>query len=332
MAVWAAGGAPAAITDPGGGLLCVDLDATLVTAYSDKESAAGTYKGGFGFHPLLAYLDRGAGAGEALAGVLRPGNAGADTAGDRIDVFEAALDQLEGLPEEVSVLVRADSAGATMEFLHYLRDADAGFSVSARLTGPVRAAVRTLHTDPHAWTAATRQDGTPRDGAHVAEATDLVDLAGFPPGTRLIRREPLHPGAQQTFDDLDGHRFTATLTDQPDPDLAVLDARRRAHARVERRIRDAKDTGLGCLPSADYAINSIWLQLALAAQDLLAVLACDGPLAVAARKTIRCRLLHVAAKIVRHARRLRLRIDATWPWADALVTAFTRSKALPLLT
>jgi len=336
QAVWAAGGAPAAVTEPGSGPLCVDIDATLVTAHSEKESAAATYKRGFGFHPLLAWLDRGDGIGEALAGILRPGNAGASTATDHIDVFEAAIDQLGDLPAGVSVLVRADSAGASREFLRYLRDAAVSFSVSTRLTGPVRAAIRTLHGDPAAWTCAVRQDGSVRDRAAVAEATGLVDLDGYPDGTRLlIRREPLHPGAQQTFDDLDGHRFTAMLTDSPDPDLALLDARHRAHARVEQRIRDLKDTGLAGFPSADYQLNGIWLQLALIAADLLAhfaVVALDGPLAVAAPKTIRHRLLHVAARIVRHARRPRLRIDATWPWAHDLVGAFTRIRALPLLT
>jgi hypothetical protein len=331
--VWAAGGAPAAVTDPASGPLCVDIDATLVTAHSDKESATGTYKGGFGFHPLLAYLDRGDGTGEALAGVLRPGNAGANSAADHQDVFEAALDQLGDLPAATRVLVRADSAGATRAFLGYLREVAVAFSVSARLTGPIRTAIRVLHANPDVWVAAVGQDGTVRDGASVAEATAAVDLGEFPPGTRLlIRREPLHPGAQQTLDDLDGHRFTAVLTDQPDLDVAVLDQRHRAHARVEQRIRDARDTGLGCLPSADYQINSIWLQLALIAQDLLAFFALDGPLAVAAPKTIRHRLLHVAARIIRHARRVRLSIDATWPWTDALITAFARIRALPLLT
>jgi hypothetical protein len=281
-------------------------------------------------------LDRGDGTGEALAGILRPGNAGANTATDHIDVFEAALDQLGDLPDRVTVLVRTDSAGASRQFLAYLRDAAVSFSTSTRLTEPIRSAIRRLHSQPTAWTAATRQDGSLRDGAAVAEATGLVDLSEYPDGTRLlIRREPLHPGAQQTFDDLDGHRFTALLTDQPDADLALLDQRHRAHARVEQRIRDLKTTGLGGLPSADYAINIIWLQLALIASDLLAflaVLALDGPLATATPATIRYRILHVAARIVRHARRPRLRIDATWPWAHDLLSAFARIRALPLLT
>lgn len=92
--------------------------------------------------------------------------------------------------------------------------------------------------------------------AHVVEITGHVDVSAYPAGTRvLVRREPLHPGAQQTFDDIDGHRYTALLTTQQDADLAALDRRHRAHAHMEQRIRDAKTLGLRNLPSADFAIN-----------------------------------------------------------------------------
>lgn len=315
------------------GPLCIDVDATLVTAHSVKESTAGTYKGGYGFHPLLAYLDRGDGTGEGLAGRLRPGNAGASTAADHIDVFESALAVLPDLPDHTRLLVRADSGGSSKAFLAYLRDAEAMFSVSVRLTAPIKTAIRTLQRDSSVWTPAIRQDGSVREGAHVAEATGSVDLDAYPEGTRLlVRREPLHPGAQQTFDDEDGYRFTAFVTDQGDDDLAVLDARHRGHARVEQRIRDGKATGLTNLPSADFAINSIWLQLVLAAQDLFAffaALALDGELAKAEPKTIRYRLLHVAGRITSSARRPTLHLDRDWPWLDHLLTAFTRVRALP---
>ncbi len=147
-----------------------------------------------------------------------------------------------------------------------------------------------------------------------------------------MRREPLHPGAQQTLDDIDGHRFACFLTDQPSTDLATLDLRHRGHARVEQRIRDQKDTGWANLPSADFAINAVWVQLAMLAADLLvffAAICLDGPLATAEPKTIRYRLLHVAGRLTRHSRRARLRIDRTWPWADQLVTAFQRLATLP---
>jgi len=323
---------PSAVADEHG-LVCVDIDATLVTAHSDKQDAAGTFKGGFGFHPLVGYLDREDGTGEALAGVLRPGNAGANTAADHIDIFETALDQLDGVPAQ-RVLVRCDSAGSTQNFLGHLAEAGVHYSVSARLTGQLRAAIRIAHNRPNqTWTPAVRQDGQPRDRAHVTEVTGLVDLSAYPVGTRvLVRREPLHPGAQQTFDDVDGHRFTALLTTQEDDDLAELDRRHRAHARVEQRIRDAKTLGLSNLPSADFHINQIWLQLVLIAQDLLAwlsVLALDSDLAVATPATVRYRLLHVAGRITTSSRRAVLHLDAAWPWAAALAAAFRRIRALP---
>ena len=231
------------------------------------------------------------------------------------------------------VLVRADSAGSSQAFLGYLGEAGVGFSVGARLDGQVRAAVRIAQSRPDDWTPAVRQDGQVRDGAHVTDITGAVDVSAYPAGTRvLVRREPLHPGAQQTFDDLDGHRFTALLTTQTDADLAALDARHRAHARVEQRIRDAKTLGLRNLPSADSAINQIWLQLVLFAQDLLAwfaALTLDGDLAVATPATVRYRLLHVAGRITRSARRTTLHLDATWPWAADLAEAFRRLRVLP---
>jgi hypothetical protein len=141
------------------------------------------------------------------------------------------------------------------------------------------------------------------------------------------------PGAQLRFSDHDGHRFQVFLTDQPDPDLARLELRHRQRARVEDRIRAAKTTGLRNLPFDLLRRNAVWLELVLAAQDLTCwtqTLLLDGHLAVAEPKTLRYRLLHVAARIIRHARRTILRLQATWPWATALARAFARLRALPL--
>ena len=176
-------------------------------------------------------------------------------------------------------------------------------------------------------------DGQPRSGAEVAELCAL-DLSGWPAGTRAIcRREDPHPGAQLSFTDADGHRFQVFITDQPDPDLASLELRHRQHARVEDRIRAAKATGARNLPFDLWRRNSVWLELVLAAQDLTCwtqALLLDGKLAVAEPKTLRYRLWHTAGRISRHARRLRLRLQRTWPWAAALVRAFSRLNALPL--
>jgi DDE family transposase len=183
--------------------VCIDLDATLVTAHSDKDGAVGTYKGGFGFAPNLAFLDRGDGTGEALAGILRPGNATANNAADNIDLLEAALQALPALPEGKQVVVRGDSGLATKAFLAYARQAGVCFSVSFELSDAIKAAIRALPET--AWQPAVRQNGEVREGAMVAELTDCVMLPeGWPEDARLVvRREPRHPGAQLTFDDID---------------------------------------------------------------------------------------------------------------------------------
>jgi hypothetical protein len=316
------------------GLLVIDLDATLVTAHSDKQGAAGTYKHTFGFHPLAAWLDRGDGTGEPLAAVLRPGNAAANTAADQIEVVDLALAQLpKQARQQQPILVRADSAGATHLVLNHLRELGIRFSVGFDLDSRVRTAI--LDLPETAWSPAIDADGGDRDGAQVAELATL-DLAagGWPAGTRAIcRRERPHPGAQLTFTDADGWRFQVFITDQPDGDLAGLELRHRQHARVEDRIRAAKATGLRNLPFDRWRRNAVWLQLVLLALDLVVwtqALLLDGHLAVAEPKTLRYRLWHVAGRISRHARRLRLRLQRSWPWAADLVRAFTRLNGLPL--
>jgi Transposase DDE domain group 1 len=322
---WAAGG------DPDVELLVIDADATLVLAHSDaKQGAAGTYKGSFGFAPLLAYLDRGAAPGEPLAGILRPGNAAAGAASDLICLVDLALAQLpaDGRP----VLVRSDSAGASTRLAWHLRDQGVGFSLGMPVDAHVRQAI--LAQPEHTWTPAVEPDGQIRDGAEVVELTGWVDLHTWPAGTRMLcRREDAHPGAQLRFTDLDGHRFQVFVTDQPDPDVARLELRHRQRARVEDRIRAAKATGLRNLPFDLLRRNAVWLELVLCAQDLTGwtqALLLDGALAVAEPKTLRYRLWHTAARVVRHARRLILRLQASWPWALELARAFARLRALPL--
>jgi hypothetical protein len=324
---WAAG------AHPDVELLIIDADATLVLAHSDaKQGAAGTYKHSFGFHPLLAYQDRGKAPGEPLAGILRPGNASAGGAGDLIELVDLALAQLPGSASDQPVLVRSDSAGASTQLARHLRDQGVGFSVAMPIDAHVREAI--LGQPKAAWTPAVDADGQPRDGADVCELTGWIDLHTWPEGTRVIcRREDAHPGAQLRFTDHDGHRFQVFLTDQPDGDLARLELRHRQRARVEDRIRGAKATGLANLPFDRWRRNAVWLELVLAAQDLTVwaqTLLLDGALAVAEPKTLRYRLWHVAARIVRHARRRILRLQRSWPWAVELARAFTRLRALPL--
>ena len=317
---WDAGAAP--------GRIVIDIDATLITAHSEKDGAAGTFKRGFGFHPLLAYLDE---SREALAGVLRPGNAGANTAADHIEIVELVLEQLpRQVAERSQIVVRTDSAAATHEFTDELRAGRVNFLMGLDLTEGVRKAI--LGLPAQAWRPAIRQDGAEREGAWVAELTDHLDLTTWPDGSRVIvRRERPHPGAQLSFTDHDGHRFLATLTDLPG-DAVKLECRHRARASAEDRVRNGKQTGLENLPFRDFDHNAVWLELSLIAQDLIAWtqhLALDGDLAVCEPKTLRYRLLHTAARLAFHARRATLRLQRTWPWADALAAAFARLHALP---
>jgi hypothetical protein len=335
---WAAGAGP----DLAAGLT-IDIDATITIAHSEKENAASTWKKTFGFHPLLAYLDRpDVSGGEGLAGILRPGNAGSNTTADHVQILALALAALPaharpraGRKRSPKVLVRTDSAGATYGFAAACRESGCGFSLGFAVEEPVREAILTL--PKRAWTPAYDLDGEPRDGAWVAELTGLLELSKWPPGSRVIvRRERPHPGAQLRFTDADGHRFTAFITDTkpggPRRQHADLEVRHRSHARVEDRIRAAKATGLRNLPCKGYQQNKVWLELALTAADLLTwmqKICLDGELARCEPAALRYRLLHVAARLIRTGRRWHLKIDRDWPWATDLATAFARLRAAP---
>jgi hypothetical protein len=331
---WAAGAGP----DLTAGLV-IDLDATITIAHSEKDNAAKTWKKTFGFHPLLAYLDRpDVAGGEALAGLLRPGNSGSNTTADHIRVLGMALAALPaqarpcpGEPDSPRVLVRSDAAGATHGFAAAARNAGCGFSLGFPVDDHVQAAVPAIPAG--AWTAAYDIDGQPRDGAWVTEITGLVDLSKWPAGSRLIiRRERPHPGAQLRFTDADGHRFTAFLTDTGGGQLADLEVRHRAHARVEDRIRTGKATGLRNLPCRGFAENSAWLELSLAAADLLTwaqALCFTGELARCEPAAFRYRICSVAGRLTHSGRTSTLHLDRDWPWTRHLTTAFSRLRAAP---
>lgn len=313
---WAAG------MDPG--FYVIDIDATLVTAHSEKEGAAPNYKKGFGFQPMVAFLDA---TGESLAGLLRPGNAAAFSAEDHVTVLDAALGQIPVDPRTTEVIARTDSAGCSHGFTDACRARGVRFVVGHKLTAEL---ARTIVEIPRTrWIQTISADGTEeREGGEVAEITDLVDLERWPEDTRMfVRREEPHPGAQLTFTDVDGHRYQLFITDHPEKDVAFLEALYRGRGRCERRICDLKDTGLENFPSASFAMNEVWLALVLIAGDLLAwtkALCLEGPLAVAEPKRLRYTLLHAAGRLVRSARRITLRIAESWPWADELVAAFGR--------
>ena len=326
---WALAGAAAPGAD--GSLIPVDIDATIVIAHSEKEKAAPTWKKTYGFHPLAAFADHGAGAGgEPLAILLRAGNAGSNTAAEHIEVTRLALAQLPRRSRR-RVLIRTDSGGGTRDFVAWLSSPSRRlhYSVGMTITEDMQEAILAL--PERVWEPAYDAGGEVRPGAWVAELTGLLDLVGWPAGMRVIvRRERPHPGAQLRFTDLNGHRFTAFATDARRGQLADLELRHRRRARCEDRIRNAKDTGLRNLPLHGFAQNQLWCELVAMASELLAwmaMLALDGPARAWEPKRLRLRLFTAAGRLVRGGRRLRLRLAATWPWAPQLTAAITRLQA-----
>jgi hypothetical protein len=266
-----------------------------------------------------------------LAGILRPGNAGANNAEDHLELLDLALAQLPQAAMEGEILARSDSAGASHDLADACRETQIRFSFGYPLTEPVRDAL--LSVAQSAWSPAIDQDGQERDGAWVTELTGQVKLSDWPEGTRLIcRRERPHPGAQLSFTDLDGHRFQCFITDQPDQDIAALEATHRQHAQVEDRVKTLKATGANYLPFHHFLANAAWFELALCAHDITIwtqLLTLDGEHRICEPKRLRYRILHVAGRLTRHARQVTLHLPADWPWAAAILRAFRRLQALP---
>jgi hypothetical protein len=320
----------------GTAMVVLDIDSSLHQVHSEnKEETAANYKGGFGFHPIYCFADA---TGETMGVALRPGNAGANNIADHVTVLDRAIGQL---PEEIAVghragddpalagravQVRVDSAGCT-EFVWHCRDRNVGFAVVARSNAAIHAAISRVVDDGDTWEPALRQDGELRDGAAVAELTELVDLSGWPEGTRLIvRREPLHPGAQQSLFPSSEFRYWGHFTDG-DGDPVDLDVHMRAHAHIEDHIRRLKDSGASRFPFVDIDANRAWLAVVCFADALVRwfqQLCLTGPLAVAEPKTLRWDLWHAPARLVHRARRRIVRILEGWPSTDTLLAAYQR--------
>ena len=213
--VWNAGARPDTIT--------LNIDATLLSAHADKEQAAGTYKHGYGFHPLGCWLDE---TGEALAAILRPGNAGSNTAEDHFTVLCLALAQLPTEDLDREILARADIGGCTHAFTADCRDANIRFSVGYELNDTVRQTI--LDLPETAWVQAIDADGQDREGAWVAELTDDLDLSAWPEGSRLIvRRErptPARNSRSSTSTATDTSAFSPTRTAATSPSWSCATA------------------------------------------------------------------------------------------------------------
>lgn len=321
-------------------VIVLDIDATIVIAHSEKENAAATFKRSFGYRPIGVWCDN---TSEFLAAKLRAGNAGSNTTVDHIEVLTEAIAQVPGTHRK-KLLIRSDGAGSSHGLLDWLteqgtvRGRSVEYSVGFAITGKLRDVIDLV--PKKIWTPALDADGGVREGGDVSELTGLIDpkvLAKWPAGMRVIvRRECPHPSAQLSlFEERDGWRYEAFVTNTTAGQLAFLEARHRAHARVEDRIRHAKDSGLGRFPSREFNINQTWLMITQIAADLTAwtrLLGCIGDAATLATcepKALRYRFLHVPARLAHSARRRRLKILESWPWAAAIVAVFANIAAIP---
>jgi hypothetical protein len=329
------------------GWLVIDLDATLITAHSDKEGAAATFKMGYGFHPLGAWL---ANTAESLAMLLRPGNAGSNTFADHLAVLTAAIRQIPARMRS-RLLVRVDGAGASHELINHLlslssRRRTVLFTCGWAITGAEEQAIGLLPVT--GWQAAVDQDGVVQHDKHVAELTHLLSrAAGWPGGLRWIVRRT-RPSRRQAknltaFERATGWRYSIIVTNIPAGGIPgvpgshhaqFIDVLHRQHAVVEDEVRAAKSMGLRNLPSKTWLVNCGWVLAANIAADLAAWCRLLGlydraDLKDAEPDTLRYRLLSLPARLVRHARARVLKISRTWPWKEAFLVCWQRLCALP---
>ena len=314
-----------------GGVTVIRLDATIVVAHSDKQQAKGTFKGTWGHHPLTAWCDN---TGESLAVMLRPGNAGSNTAADHVAIVDAAVAQIPAKHRR-RMLFTCDGAGSTHALAEHVTRLggrpghQVHYSAGSGFDERIRAVLPRLPES--AWTPALDASGAPRPDAQVAELTGLLRhstggdiLTGWPADMRIIiRRENPHPGAQLTlFEQHEGKRYQVTATSTPRGQIQFPGARHRTQARAEDNIRCAKSTGLGHLPSADYQVNTAWCQAASIACDLLALATAPRP----QRRPGQSRTKNVALQDPAHRRANRQRPAPPAPENPAVLALGTRHR------
>lgn len=181
------------------------------------------------------------------------------------------------------------------------------------------------------WEPATDQHGRQLRDVWVVDASRVLKLKNYPPGTRIyLRAEPLHSGAKASLFDTDGNRVTAFLTNAPRYNVAFLDARHRARGRCENRIKTLKACGLGKLPYWSFTANQAWINVAVLAMNLmswiqLAMLPVGHPAGCWDVKRWRYRLYSMAGKLVTGGRQPRLLIPKTAPESVLLLELLGRA-------
>ena len=330
------------------GWTVIDMDGTLVTACSDKENARPTWKMGYGFHPLAAWCIN---TRECLDMMLRPGNAGSNTFEDHKDVLDRALKQVPAAYRR-QVLVRAVAAGASHKLVEHLLGLSTErkallFTCGWTILDADEDAIAALPED--AWIPGLLQDGGLEEDKDVAEITHLMSRAGtWPEGLRFIARRVKpsrrHKKNMTAFEKKTGWKYSITCTNIPYTGMGgvpgsqhpqFIDTAQRDHATVETGgVRTAKAMGLRNLPSKTWRVNRGWVLAANIAADLTAWARLLGlhdqeELRDATPDTLRYRLWHVPARLVRHARKRILKISPDWPWKEAFITCWNRLCAIP---
>lgn len=332
--------------------LVIDIDATEIRAHSNKELATPTWKKHFGFHPLCAFVDFGdQHGGEVLAVQLRTGKAGSNTIDDHKHILAMALASLpehaDGQPWGKRLVIRSDAGGGSTKFLTHLDELGHGYLVGFRATEAIGEIAST--TGQLVKSHILRPDGTPAqlETGFIAEITDRIrtwgkrrlptigiNLDNHPDGMRVIMKAE-HPasGAQLNITDVDGRRVRLFVTNLPGQPQR-LDRAYSLRGRCEQRIKNLKDLGLSKLPHHSFGMNQAWIYAVMLAHNLIVYTGLANAQADHQEKwwawepkTLRARIVSIAAVVIRHARRLVLRVDQAAPWQQLLRQVLARQHA-----
>lgn len=324
---WAMGAGPA------GGVITIDPDATLVDTYGPgKEGSTFTYRGEAGLSPLIGVCGE---TGDVLAirargGNAHPGRANAGFIRECVAAIPAAV------RERVNLWVRVDSAGFQHDVFDTAEQLGAVFTITAPQRSNVRAAIGVLAADPDTpWAPALAAEA--EKGSEIAETT--LEIGSTKRNRRrlrlIVRRQRTRAGDQLSLDDLDGWRFHAIVTNLPAlfAPATEVEAHHRLRGGIpEDTIRQLKeDFGLIHAPVQNFFGNWLWWHASALAHNVarwIRVLALPRVFHRCRGKRLRLAFFNVAARVVRHARSLHLRIPRSHAWADAFIEALTRIRAL----
>ncbi len=325
---WALGAGPT------GGVVTIDPDATLVDTYGpNKQGSTFTYRGEVGLSPLIGVCGE---TGDVLAvrargGNAHPGRANAGFIRECVAAIPAAV------RAEKNLWVRVDSAGYQHDVFAACEQLGAAFSITAPQRSNVRNAVLGLAGDTTTvWVPALNAESD--KGSEIAETT--IEIGRTKRERRvlrlIVRRQRTTAGDQLSFDDLDGWRFHAIVTNLPAlfAPAEMVEAHHRLRGGIpEDAIRQLKeDFGLIHAPVRNFFGNWLWWHACALAHNVARWIRdhvlprefrrCRG-------KRLRLAFFNVAARVVTHARQLWLRIPRSHAWADAFIEALTRIRALP---